>query len=230
MMSQWGDPINSPMGGRPTPFPLGYSFANKVEVDEIDYRSAKQIYRAHHSYLPSGRDASPVRHGIYLGGNIVGAISYSNQFGNHSIEVENSQVVPGCTVNYQPDQILTISRICIGLDMPNLASCALAKSQDRFIEEYAREEGIRLLTTYVREDYQGSMLKALSDKGWRADGHISRGHQAGNREEKYIWEYDKHRWVCEISDSAQGLHLDTPDWWATLHQQDVVLEYEEEDN
>jgi len=97
----------------------------------------------------------------------------------------------------EPENTMEVSRACIALDMPNLASCSMAKAQKKFVEDYARENDIEQLVTYVREDYDGTMFKALRGLGWQKDG-VSKGHQAGNRPEREIRSYDKTRWVCPL--------------------------------
>lgn len=81
--------------------------------------------------------------------------------------------------------------------MPNLASAALAASQEQFIQDHARRRGVRLLLTFVRADYDGSMIRALRDKGWSCTGRTEPG-QVGNRPEKEIPDRPKWRFLCEI--------------------------------
>jgi hypothetical protein len=98
---------------------------------------------------------------------------------------------------YESDEYIEVARVTIANDTPNLASCAMAKSQDEFKQSYAKDNGIGLLVTYVREGWEGTMFKAIKGKGWQFDG-VSTGHQAGNRQEREIRNYDKDRWVCEL--------------------------------
>lgn len=163
-------------------------FRNRVTIDDIRKRDAHEIYRKHHEYLPYAIDASPVRHGIFLDDFVVGAISYSNPFGSH-YEVADIPV----------SEAMVISRICITLDLHNLASCALSKSQDIFERDYAESESIKLLITYIKEGYEGTMLKALTDKGWTKDpDHETQTHQPSNKEQRDIWEESKSRWYCKL--------------------------------
>jgi hypothetical protein len=123
-------------------------------------------------------------HGILLDGYLVGAITY-----RHPLISSLGQ--------YSGECIVEVARICVGVDMPNLASAAFARSQEKFIREHAIENGIELLITFVREDYKGSMIRAVKDKGWHNDG-MRKTSQPGNREDKEIHDYDKNRWVREI--------------------------------
>ncbi len=61
----------------------------------------------------------------------------------------------------------------------------------------ARRRGIRLLLTFVRADFEGSMVKALRAKGWHCTRKTGTG-QAGNRPDKQIRETPKWRFVCEV--------------------------------
>lgn len=180
-------PVEDGLVAPPASLPLGVSFSDRVTIDEIDYHTSKAIYEEHHSYMPSGRGpGTPTHHGIYLDGRLVGAISYSYLFCSSPI------------AGVPSDKYMEVSRVCVALDMPNLASCAMAKSQEKFAREYAAENDIELLVTYVREDYEGSMFAALKDKGWKIDG-VSEGHQTPNRPDTEIREYDKVRWVCPLT-------------------------------
>jgi hypothetical protein len=67
-------------------------------------------------------------------------------------------------------EIVEVARICIGVDMPNLASAALAASQEHFVQSDACSDDTDYLLTFVRADYQASMVRALRDKGWTCTG------------------------------------------------------------
>ena len=67
--------------------------------------------------------------------------------------------------HYQGDEIVAAARVCIGVDFPNLASAALARSMEQFVCRHAHRRGIRLLVTFVRADFEGAMIQALRDKG-----------------------------------------------------------------
>ena len=175
------DPIHGAFSTPPPTYPLGVSIADKVSIKEIDERAAKAIYEEHHSYIPRGRAGT--HHGVYLDGSIVGAISYS--------AYPSSATIYG----YGSDNIREVSRVCIAHDTPNLASCAMSQSQDKYINE--RGDEFELLITFIREDYDGSMFAALKDKGWHYHGH-SEGKQPGNAPDHEIHDWDKERWVCEV--------------------------------
>ncbi len=177
------DPIHGAFSNPPPSYPLGWSIADRVEIKSIRRRAADTIYKAHHSYLAQGRQG--YHYGVYLDGETVGAITFDAWPSQSQIRGRQSA------------KIREVARVCIANDTPNLASCAMAKAQDKFLEE--RAEGIELLVTYVREDYEGTMFKALKSKGWERDGH-SKGHAPGNRKKHEIHDWDKERWVCELND------------------------------
>ena len=184
-MSEPFDPITTGFGRTPEGYPLGWPIAEKVSVKPVRKQLANQIHVAHHSYVSEPRHNSVVNHGVFLDGDLVGAISYGYLLSSSPIR------------GYESDEYLEVARVTIGVDMPNLASCGMAQSQDLFTDTYAAENGIGLLVTYVHEDYDGTMFAALKSKGWEFDGW-SEGHQAGNRNDRAIRDVDKARWVCEV--------------------------------
>ena len=181
------DPISNGFGRKPEGYPLGWPVADKVTVEPIRKQLANHVHVAHHSYVNEPRHNSVVNHGVFLDGDLVGAISYGYLLASHPIH------------GYESDEYMEVARVTIGVDMANLASCAMANSQDQFAESYAAGNNIGLLVTYVHEDYDGTMFAALKSKGWTFDGW-SEGHQAGNRKDREIRDVDKARWVCELSD------------------------------
>jgi hypothetical protein len=178
-------PIEQGFSTPTKPLPLGIPISHRVSINPIRGQLANQIHAAHHSYVSDPRNGV-LHHGVFLDGDIVGAITYDYMLASEPIH------------GYESDEYIEVARVTVANDTPNLASCGLAQSQDAFIESYAEEHEIGLLVTYVREDYEGSMFKALRGKGWEHDGHIAEGHQAGNRTEREIREWDKKRWVCEL--------------------------------
>lgn len=94
------------------------------------------------------------------------------------------------------DAFVEASRICIGVAMPNLASAALARSQERLVADHGHR-GVIFLRTLVWAEYSGSMIRALRDKGWTCTGYCEPG-QAGNRSEKPIRERYKWRFTCPV--------------------------------
>lgn len=174
-------PIYDGFATPPPTYPLGVPIAEKVSIKPIDRRTADRVYKAHHSYLPRGRCGW--HYGIYFEGAIVGAVSFDNWPSQSTIR------------GFESAEIREVSRVCVAHDTPNLASCAMSKAQDRFVEEHG--DGVEMLVTYVREDYKGSMFAALRGKGWERDGN-SAGHPPGNREKHEIHDWDKERWVCEL--------------------------------
>jgi hypothetical protein len=105
-------------------------------------------------------------------------------------EVAETSVVGGRT-------IAEVGRICIGVDMPNLASAALARSQERF-SNGPHSEDVEYLLTFVRADFSASMIRALRDKGWLCTGW-SEPSQAGNRQQLDVRDRYKWRFLCPIA-------------------------------
>lgn len=179
------DPIMEGFGREPEAYPLGWPVSDKITVRSMDKSLANHVHVAHHSYLSEPRHNSVVNHGVFLDGRLVGAISYGYLLASEPI------------CEYESDEYIEVARVTVGIDMPNLASCAMAKSQELFAENYAVENDIGLLVTYVHEDYEGTMFAALKDKGWEFDSWRTCG-QAGNRKDREIRDIDKARWICEL--------------------------------
>ncbi len=107
--------------------------------------------------------------------------------------VVDSEVVSG-------DSLVEAARICMGVRMPNLASAALARSQEHFLQ--SDDRNTRFLLTWVRSDYDGAMVRALQDKGWTCTGYREPG-QATNREDKPIRERYKWRFLCPVDTARE---------------------------
>ena len=185
-MSQ--SPVTGGFATPPASYPLGVSISDKVSVKRIDRRTADRMYQTHHSYLTRGRKG--YHYGVYLDGDIVGAVTFDAWPSQSEIR------------GYKSREIKEVARVCIVNETSNLASCAMAKAQDRFVtnrpdNDTAEDTPLSLLVTYVREDYEGSMFAALAGKGWERDGH-STGHAPGNRQKHEIHNWDKERWVCPL--------------------------------
>jgi len=172
-------------GQDPPTYPLGVPFENKVKVETIPRHTAKRIYAAHHSYMPDTPSVNLTHHGVFLDGYLTGAITYRHPLISELNGISGAKIVE-------------VARVCIGVDMPNLASCGLKHSQDKFIKGYASTNGIKLLLTFVREGYEGSMIKALKGTGWKFDGERTTS-QPSNRESAEIHDYKKDRWVNELT-------------------------------
>jgi len=170
--------------GNPPTYPLGISFTDKLHIESIPKHVAASIYESHHSYMADTPTVNLTHHGIFIDDCLTGAITYRHPL------MQSMGGIPG-------DKIVEIARVCVAVDMPNLASAGLSQSQDKFIHSYCIQNGIRRLITFVREDYKGSMVSALKAKGWESHG-IREAAQAGNREDTEIREWDKERWVCEL--------------------------------
>ena len=185
-------PIHGYFADKPSTLPLGVPFADRVSIRSIPFDVAGEIYRSHHSYLPTERTSgAPVHHGIYLDDSLVGAVTYAYMLCSDPI------------AGVEPEHVAEVARVCIGVDMPNLASCSMAKSQQKFADEYATENDIRLLTTYVKEGYTGAMFDSLRGLGWRPDGE-STPSSAGNRPDTAIRAETKTRWVCPLENTEDG--------------------------
>ena len=92
--------------------------------------------------------------------------------------------------------IVEVARICLGVEMPNLASAALAASQERFVEHTCSDD-IDYLLTFVRADYTASMIRALRDKSWTSTGWPEPS-QAGNRDDTQLRDRHKWRFLCPV--------------------------------
>lgn len=184
-MSGAQSPVYDGFASPPPTYPLGISIADKVTIKKIGRRTADRMYEAHHSYIPRGRCGW--HYGVYLDNSIVGAISFDNWPSQATIR------------GYESSDIIEVSRVCIAHDTPNLASCAMSKAQETFVGNY--DNNLKLLVTYVREGYEGSMFAALEGKGWEKDGTSSgkaRAPHHATGEVHEIYTVDKERWVCEI--------------------------------
>lgn len=178
-------PIYDGFSNPPATLPLGVPISDRVDIHEIDRRTADRLYAAHHSYLPRGRKG--YHYGVYFDNHIVGSITFDAWPSQSKIRGHPSA------------EIREVARVCIAHDTPNLASCAMSKAQDKFVEE--RCEGIELLVTYVRGGFKGSMFKALRGKGWQFGG-VSKGRERGphhgESEVHEIYTVEKDRWVCPL--------------------------------
>jgi hypothetical protein len=120
-----------------------------------------------------------------------------------SSDIADTEVVSG-------GKFVRASRICVAVeDFPNLASCALAKSQARFVADHANRLGTEYLVTFVMCDYPGSMIRALRDRGWRCTG-FAEPSQPGNRDAKPINSQWKWRWICPVETVTEQIPL--TDW------------------
>jgi hypothetical protein len=179
------DPITEGFGSSPPDYALGWPICERVTVGTIKRRTADAVYENHHSYIQRGRKGW--HYGVFLDGELVGAITFDAWPSQSTIH------------GYESAQIREVARVCIVNSTPNLASCAMARAQDRFLAEHG--EGIELLITYVRDGWNGTMFAALKSKGWQEDETVSgrsRGPHHGDSEIHDIYKADKTRWVCEI--------------------------------
>jgi hypothetical protein len=220
--------------GEPFTAPLGYRFASDVAVQEIDRATAAAVYEAHHSYMQELPTVNLRHHGIYYQDRLVGAITYrypliskkrirygtDQQLCPEPVDIEAElppdlqstarRILPDWEVVEDEvvagDTIVEAARICIGVDMLNLASAALAHSQERFVENCGRS-GVRFLLTWVRADFDGAMIRALRDKGWTCTGFTAPS-QASNREDKPIRERWKWRFLCPVATIREQASLE----------------------
>lgn len=125
-------------------------------------------------------------------------------------DISESQVAERRVVG--GDKFINADRICVGVSMPNLASAALARSQERIVESYCKQNGVEYLLTFVRADYRGSMILALGDKGWLCTGW-SEPSTPGNREHEEIHDRYKWRFICPVKKVTEQ---------ATLSEWEVV--------
>lgn len=179
MSHQPFDPIHEGFGSTPPTYPVGWPIADRISIERIKKHTATEIYKLHHSYRPRARGGW--HYGIMLDESLVGAITF------------DAWPSEGEICGYKSAEIKEVARVCVVNDTPNLASCAMSKAQDKFLESVGR--GVELLVTYVHEDYNASMFKALREKGWREDGY-SKPETGYSHNQKA--EFGKHRWVCEV--------------------------------
>jgi hypothetical protein len=185
-------PIHRDRDQPPVTVPLGSTFADQVGVESIPQHVAGDIYAAHHSYMPDIPTVNLAHHGLLFQGQLVGAITYRFPL-IRKLAYDGRE--------YCGDEIVEAARICLGVRMPNLASAALATSQERFVRDHTRRRGVALLLTFVRADYDGAMIRALRDKGWERAGKTTPS-QAGNRPAKAIRERAKWQFLCPIVGDA----------------------------
>ena len=188
--------------GQPVTAPLGLRFAERVQIESIPRHVAGAIYEAHHSYMDDVPQTNLAHHAVVYQDQIMGAITWRYPL-IRSLEYDGTQ--------YEGDEIIEAARICIGVDFPNLASAALARSMDRFVRRHGQRRSVRLLLTFVRADFDGSMIKALRDKGWHCAGKTEPG-QAGNRPDKQIRERSKWRFLCEVPAASEREQTSLERW------------------
>ncbi|KAA9404603.1 hypothetical protein EGO51_19080 [Haloarcula hispanica] len=214
---------------QPFTAPLGIRFADHIDIAPLARETAAAVYESHHSYMDSLPSVNLAHHGVYFQGALVGAITWryplisrkrirygvDGQLRPEPLDVDDlpaslrptarrvlpstdepvvdSEVISG-------DSLVEAARICMGVRMPNLASAALARSQERFLQ--ADDRDTRFLLTWVRSDYDGAMVRALQDKGWTCTGYREPG-QASNREDKPIRERYKWRFLCPVDTARE---------------------------
>lgn len=204
-------------GGDPMTLPLGIDFADRVTVAEISREEAGAIYEAHHSYCPDVPGCTNIcHHGIYHDDELMGAITWNQpllngpKFGitdDGRLTREYDEAVDTFVSN--GGGYMQAARICIGVDFQNLASCGLARSMERVLEEHVERLDIHWLLTFIREDHVGSMLKALYDKGWQWVGMTRPKAPPSNRDTEDIHKWRKQRWVYPVVDYRRKVEADT---------------------
>ena len=170
--------------------PLGIPFGDDIVVDRVSDRRARQFYRRHHSYRPELDRVTVLNHGVTLDSHLVGAITYAMP--RRETPIRGTNVA----------DMIEVARVCVGADVPNLASCMLAKSQDRFMARWGARNGVDLLISMVRGDYDGTMFRALAEKGWE-NLRRARSAPSGNREYTGIEDAEKELWICPVADERE---------------------------
>lgn len=226
-------PIHRNRDREPFTAPLGWPFADYVEVRPITREQASEVYAAHHSYMETVPNINLAHTGIYYQRQLVGAVTWrypllhrkrlhldgnGNPLPEPRTRADIREALPkrlhrtaldvlaldrtdpaavAATPVVDGDQFVEAARICLGVRMANLASAGLARAQEAFVSGPACEPGVEYLLTFVRADYEATMLRALRDKGWRCVGW-TRPTQAGNRPERDIREYRKWTFLCPV--------------------------------
>lgn len=165
--------------------PNGVSFSDRVVLSRVSDNIAESFHENHHSYLPYLNRVTISNHGAFIDNELVAVVTYAMP--RRSAPIRD---VP-------PEKIAEVARVTVGVEMPNLASCVMAKSQDRFAERRGAKNDIRMLLTFVFDDWEGSMYKALRGKGWECDG-IADTKPSGNRTNREAQYTEKTRWICPI--------------------------------
>jgi len=222
---------------QPFTAPLGLPFAEDVSVDEIPADTAAAIYDAHHSYMADLPDVNLVHHGLYHQDELLGAITYrtpliakkalyfdddDNLHPDPRVDIDDlpptlqsrARRITPAPITDTPrrdvvsgGQLAEAARMCIGVDFPNLASASLASSMEAFAEDYATDYDY--LVTFVRADYDGSMIRALRDKGWLLFS-VAPPSTAGNRKPRQIRQEYKWQFICQLPASSQQTAIS--DW------------------
>lgn len=222
---------------RPFTAPLGLRFADAVTVEEIPAETAEAIYQAHHSYMPTLPDVNLVHHGLYHQDQLLGAITYRTPLiGKKALYFDRAdqlqpdprfditdlpQELRATARRITPDspttdldrrvvsggEIVEAARMCIGVEFPNFASASLARSMEAFARDYATD--YNYLLTFVRADYDASMIRALRDKGWLFYTATPPS-QASNRTDREIREAYKWQFICDLPDDTSQTPI--TDW------------------
>ena len=179
MSQQVFDPIHEGFGTTPPVYPTGWPIKDKINIEPIKKHTATKIYKLHHAYR--NRKRAGTDYGIMLDGQLVGAVTF------------NAWPSAGTIRGYKSKSIREVARVCVVNETPNLASCAMSKAQEAYVKKCS--SNVKMLITYIHEDYEGSMFKALQGKGWEYDGY-SEPHTGYSHNQKA--EFGKQRWVCEL--------------------------------
>lgn len=165
--------------------PLGVPFADRLSVESAPDHVVRRIYSEHHSYRPELDRVTIQNHVGLLDGVSVGAVTYAMP--RRSVPI----------IGVGQENIVEVARVCVSADIPNLASCLLSKSQERFMSGWGSRNGVKLLISMVHSDWDGSMFRALRGKGWENIRKARTG-KSGNRDYTGIENDDKELWICRV--------------------------------
>ncbi|MFP4017826.1 MAG: hypothetical protein ACLFUH_01120 [Bacteroidales bacterium] len=160
-----------------------------IVIENTSKRKCKEIVEKYHAYMDKAQHNASVDHEIFLKENgekkSVGIIQYGY--------LACSSPIAGV----KPENTISLSRIALSNNKKNLATASMSKSIGKMKHEYARDKGIKLLVSYSRTDFEGTIYKAY---GFEKDG-ISKGKKSigtnmvGNKPKKDIYTKDKIRWI-----------------------------------
>ncbi len=197
---------------QPFTAPLGIRFADHIDIAPLARETAAAVYESHHSYMDSLPSVNLAHHGVYFQGALVGAITWryplisrkrirygvDGQLRPEPLDVDDlpaslrparrvlpstdepvvdSEVISG-------DSLVEGARICMGVRMPNLASAALARSQEHFLQ--ADDRDTRFLLTWVARTMMARWFGHCKTRAGPVRATVNRDRQATARTSRFV--------------------------------------------